>query len=343
MKRTTGCFVAILVIALFLSVALNLSQWALTSDDFGELELSSQPAKKPEKFREHLVEAAKGKASDRIVHLDLDGIISSMSTESVFMEALPSMESLKRQLDQAAEDSRVKAIVLRINSPGGEVTASDILYQKVKKVAAQKPVVIYMDSLAASGGYYIACGATQIVASETTLTGSIGVIMETLNYADLFGKVGLSMNTFTSGAFKDSLSGARSMREDEKVYVQKLVTQMYDRFVGIVAEARKLPVEQLKAGVADGRVLLGREALESKLVDQIGYIEDAYTLARELGKCPEAAVVKYRGQPNFLEAFGLAAQTAAKGSAKVDVKLESSLLPSLRPGVPYYLSKFHAH
>jgi protease-4 len=239
-------------------------------------------------------------------------------------------------------DKNVKAIVLRINSPGGEVTASDIIYNAVKAAAKVKPVVVYMDAMAASGGYYVACGATKIVASETTLTASIGVIIETMNYSELFGKVGLSMVTFTSGAFKDSLSGARPMREDEKVYVQNLVTQMYDRFLGIVSEARGVPKETLKSTVADGRVVTGREALAAKLVDQIGYVEDAYALARELGKTADAAVVKYRHEVSLFDAFGMASAKAAQ-PAEVRLDVSSGLLPKLQPGVPYYLPAHYAH
>jgi protease-4 len=191
----------------------------------------------------------------------------------------------------------------------------------------------------------VACGATKIVASETTLTGSIGVIMESINYADLFGKVGLGMNTFTSGAFKDSLSGARPMREDEKAYIQNLVTQMYDRFLGIVSEARKQPKDLLKSTVADGRVVTAREALAAKLVDQIGYIEDARALARELGKAPGAAVVRYKHEHGLFDALGLAEATlkARQQPAKLELNLGGgSALPRLQPGVPYYLSSTYA-
>ena len=200
-----------------------------------------------------------------------------------------------------------------------------------------------MDSMAASGGYYVSCGATKIVASETTLTASIGVIIETMNYSELFGKVGLSMTAFTSGAFKDSLSGARPMREDEKVYVQNLVTQMYDRFLGIVSEARGVPKELLKSTVADGRVVTGREALAAKLVDQIGYVEDAYELARTLGKAADAGVVKYRHEVSLFDAFGMASAKAGAPPAKVQLDLSSGLLPKLLPGVPYYLPPSFAH
>lgn len=336
-NKSYGCLIALLLLALVVSLGLNLGQFLgkLDLDVSGDAMFST--AKPKRKLHEVTVENAKNLAADKIVHIDLEGVISSMDVGGLFSEAMPSVDSIKHALEQAVEDKKVKAIVLRVNSPGGEVTASDIIYNAVKKAAKEKPVVVYMDSMAASGGYYVACGATKIVASETTLTASIGVIIETMNYSDLLGKVGLSMNTFTSGAFKDSLGGARPMRDDEKVYVQNLVTQMYDRFLGIVSEARGVSKEQLKSTVADGRVVTGREALAAKLVDQIGYVEDAYALARELGKSADAGVVKYRNEMSLFDAFGMASAKAAQQPAKVQLDLSSGLLPKLLPGVPYYL------
>ncbi|MBL9133834.1 MAG: signal peptide peptidase SppA [Verrucomicrobiaceae bacterium] len=342
MSKKYGCLLAFVIFVLFISLAINLGQFAIMS---GEVDASGQftTASPKKKFGETTIENAKGESKAKIVHLDLDGIISSMSTEGLFMDTLPDMHAIKRQLEQAVADENTKAIVLRINSPGGEVTASDILYNAVKKAAAKKPVVVYMDSMAASGGYYVACGATKIVASETTLTASIGVIIETMSYHELFSKVGLGTQTFTSGAFKDSLSGARPMRDDEKAYVQNLVSQMYDRFLGIVSAARQQPADLLKATVADGRVVTGREALNAKLVDQLGYIEDAYALARELGKAPDAGVVKYKHEISLFDALGLAtAKTASKQPVKVELGLGGGALPRLMPGVPYYLPSIFA-
>lgn len=331
-----------LLLALVVSLGLNLGQFMGKLDlDVGADAAMFSSARPKRKLHEVTVETAKKPTHDKIIHIDLEGIISSMEMGGLFTEAMPGIDTVKRALEQAVEDKNVKAIVLRINSPGGEVTASDILYNAVKKAAKEKPVVVYMDSMAASGGYYVACGATKIVASETTLTASIGVIMETMNYHELFGKVGLSMATFTSGAFKDSLSGARPMRDDEKAYIQNLVTQMYDRFLGIVSEARGVPKDTLKSTVADGRVVTGREALNAKLVDQIGYVEDAYALARELGKAADAGVVKYRHETSFFEIF--ASARATPQPAKVQVDVGSSLLPKLQPGMMYYLPPSYAH
>jgi len=330
-KTTVGCLLAALVVALILSVGFNMLQsFAL----MGQAVSGMMEAK--ETLTEKVEVAGKSGAADKIIHLDLEGIISSMSMGGIFESAMPSLDTIKRGLEQAVVDKDVKAIVLRINSPGGEVTASDTLYAAVKKAAAKKPVVVHMDSVAASGGYYVACGATKVVASETTLTASIGVIMESMSYHELFGKVGLGSQTFTSGAFKDTLSGARPMREDEKAYVQALVDTMYDRFLGIVSEARKVPKDMLKAGVADGRVVTGRQALEAKLVDQIGYIEDAYALAKELGKAPDATVVKYQTTPSLMSVLGLTAKRA-QAPAKVELDLTGGALPKLQPGLMYYL------
>jgi protease IV len=332
-KTVVGCLLVFLFLALIASVALNAVQFGASAISLGESPM--QVVKPKITFGEQLEQAGKSGATDRIVQIDLEGVITSSEIGGgLFDHALPMVSTIKRALEQATDDKRVKAIVLRINSPGGEVTASDILYSAVKEAAKKKPVVVYMDSMAASGGYYISCGATKIVASETTLTGSIGVIMESFSYHALFDKVGLGTNTFASGAFKDTLSGARPMREDEKAYIQNLVGQMYDRFLGIVADARKLDRNLLKTTVADGRVLLGAEALKSKLVDQVGYVEDAYTLARQLGGAPDAMIVKYRRSVGLFDVLGMAEASAGK---KIEVDLLSHMLPRLEPGRAYYL------
>lgn len=331
-KTTFGCLLAALIVGLAVSIGLNFMQFVAMAAS--QLPGNPQPhAPMQEKLE---VAASKTNVTDKIVHLDLDGVITSVRAGGLFESALPSVDTLKRSLEQAVKDKNVKAIVLRINSPGGEVTASDILYAAVKKAAEKKPVVVYMDAVAASGGYYIACGASKVVASETTLTASIGVIMESMSYHDLFGKVGLATQTFKSGPFKDTLSGSRPMRDDERLYVQGLVDTMYDRFLGIVSEARKVPKDVLKNTVADGRVVTGRQALQAKLVDQIGYVEDAYEEARKLGGAPDAAVVKYEAVPSLLGALGLASAKAGEPT-KVEVNLPGASLPQLQPGMMYYL------
>jgi protease-4 len=243
-------------------------------------------------------------------------------------------------LQQARDDTHVKAIVLEIDSPGGEVTAADQIYNAVVKARARKPVIIYMDSLAASGGYYIACGGKFLMANETTITGSIGVIIQTLNYEQLFNKVGLASVVFKSGKFKDILNGARPMTDEEKQLIQTFVMQTYDKFLGIVSKERSLPADMLRNNIADGRILSGKEALNDKLIDGLGQIEDAFAKAKQLGNAPDAAVVKY-GPPfslsRLFRAFG-----EFGGESKIELQLPKQLVPQLESGRAYFLPSFYA-
>jgi protease IV len=330
-KFAIGCLV--LVLALVLMLVLGIASLISGGMDKADVAANQLPP-----LSHKMIAPGKAESQDKIARIELEGIISSMKeSDSPFSSGLSGVEGIKRELAEAAADENVKAIVLRINSPGGEVTASDVIYHAVKIAAEKKPVVIHMDSLAASGGYYISCAGTQVIANPTTLTGSIGVIISQLNYYDLFQKIGLSQQAFTSGAFKDSLSGARPMREDEKVYIQTLVNESYERFLGIVAEARKLPKEQLRTTVADGRILTGQQALAAKLIDKLGYIEDAYALAKELGKAPNAAVVSYERPRSFIENLLNATGPSSQSAPKIHVDLHSSMLPRLQPGLPYFL------
>ena len=327
-SKLSGCLITLLVLALLASLALNFLF-------FGSSEPASGPQERT-RFSEVLEQSGKGTGTkDKIVRIDIEGIISSGDAGG-FIGGGFDLDAIKRALHQAGEDRNVKAIVLRIDSPGGEVTAADTIYHAVKETAKRIPVVVYMDSLAASGGYYISCGATKVIANETTLTGSIGVIIQSLNYSEAFGKLGLQSMTFVSGAFKDTLGGARPMREEEKAYVQGLVNRMYDKFLGIVSDARKIDRETLKNGIADGRVFSGAEALQKKLVDQLGYIEDAYDAARQLGHAPDAMVVRYQHHASLRDVLGILGESQiAKGGVRVDVS--DRLLPRLQPGKMYLL------
>jgi len=289
------------------------------------------------RFREIVVERGTRLVQDRIALITLRGLISSSIPGNVSDSMV---EDLRLALQQARDDSRVKAIVLEIDSPGGEVTAADQIYNAVTKARARKPVVIYMDSLAASGGYYIACGGKYLMANETTITGSIGVIIQTLNYEQLFNKVGLASVVFKSGKFKDILNGARPMTPEERELIQRFVMETYDKFLGIVSKERNLPADQLRNNIADGRILSGKEALNAKLIDGVGQIEDAYAKAKQLGNAPQATIVKY-GPPfslsRLFRAFG-----EFDGKSKIELQLPKQLVPQLESGRAYYLPSFYA-
>ncbi len=180
-------------------------------------------------------------AGQKIVVIPLEGIIAFNQSGSLGEDLV---QGFKNALNQARADAQVKAVVISVDSPGGEITASDVLYNSLKEFSKEKPSIIYFNSIGASGAYYAACGANYIMCNATTFTGSIGVIISTLNYRELLGKVGLEAVVFKSGKFKDMLSGAREMTPEEKAYIEGLVMQSYDRFVGIVAKSRNLDEQE---------------------------------------------------------------------------------------------------
>jgi protease-4 len=333
--RKVGCLSIFLFIALCGSVFLNLFLALAAFRGFGS---TGARAEEPlPRFREIVVERGTRLVPDRVVVITLRGLISS-SIPGTVSDSM--VEDMRLALQQARDDSRVKAIVLEIDSPGGEVTAADQIYNAVAKARARKPVVIYMDSLAASGGYYIACGGKYLMANETTITGSIGVIIQTLNYEQLFNKVGLASVVFKSGKFKDILNGARPMTPEERDLIQKFVMETYDKFLGVVSKERSLPADMLRNNIADGRILSGKEALNDKLIDGLGQLEDAFAKAKLLGNAPQATVVKY-GPPfslsRLFRAFG-----EFGGESKIELQLPKQLVPQLESGRAYFLPSFYA-
>lgn len=287
------------------------------------------------RFREMLVERGEGGVSDKIALITLRGVISS-AVPGTARESM--VDDLRAFLQQACEDRGVKAIVLEVDSPGGEVTASDQIYHAVAEAREQKPVVVYMGSLAASGGYYVSCGGKFLMANDTTITGSIGVIIQTLNYEQLFNKIGLAAVVFKSGKFKDMLNGARPITSEERALVQSFVMETYDKFLGIVAKERHLPAELLRNTIADGRILSGKDALEHKLIDGLGQIEDAYAKARELGDAPGARVVKYAPPFSLSRLFRIFGQS----DSKIELQLPKQLQPQLESGRAYFLPSYYA-
>ncbi|MBJ6727619.1 signal peptide peptidase SppA [Geomesophilobacter sediminis] len=185
------------------------------------------------------------------------------------------------QLRALEKDDRAKAVVLRIESPGGVVGPSQEIYEQVKKLAAKKKVVVSMGAVAASGGYYIAAPATVIYANPGTITGSIGVLMKFSNVEGLMGKVGLKAFTLKSGKFKDVGSPVREMTSEERSMLEGVIDSTYAQFVRAVAQGRRLPEPKVRE-VADGRILSGEQALAVKLVDRLGTLQDAIAEAGRL-------------------------------------------------------------
>src|SRR5580693_3855335 len=326
-NRKLGCLSIFLFVALCASLFVNL---VLVAAAFQRLGGMREPEPIP-RFREILLQGGARASTDKIAVITMRGLISS-SLPGTVTDSM--VDDMRAALQQARDDSRVKAIVLEIDSPGGEVTASDAIYSALVKVRARKPVVVYMDSLAASGGYYVSCGGKFLMANETTITGSIGVIIQTLNYEQLFNKVGLAAVVFKSGKFKDILNGARPITPEERELIQSFVMQSYDKFLGIVARERGLSAETLRNTIADGRILSGKDALNNKLIDGLGQIEDAYAKAKQLGNAPEATVVKYGPPFSFFRLFRAFGEFG--GDSKLIVELPKELVPRLESGRAYF-------
>lgn len=196
-----------------------------------------------------------------------------------------------KRLDELAQDSRIKAIVVRINSPGGTVAATQEIYNKILSLKKKNiPVVASMGDLAASGGYYIASACNAIIANYGTITGSIGVIAIAPNLRGLFEKLGIRMNVIKSGKYKDILASYRELSPEELQLIQQIIDTSYQKFVHDVAVGRNMAVSDIMP-YADGRVFTGNQALEYKLVDELGTFEDAVNKARQLAKLPEDSAV----------------------------------------------------
>ncbi len=199
-------------------------------------------------------------------------------------------DNFRKNFNKFQKNKKIKAIVVRIDSPGGAVGASEEMYRIIKN--SKKPVVCSLGNVAASGGVYAAMGCDKVVSNMGTITGSIGVILFMPNISKVVDKVGFKMNIVKSGKFKDAGSPFKEIAEDEQNLLQNLVTKSYEEFLSIVATSRNLPVDKVR-GFADGRIILGSQALEYGLVDEIGGLEKAGKIALELAKVKD-------GEPEFI-------------------------------------------
>ena len=246
------------------------------------------------RLREQVLEKARG-TKDKILLIPLSGIISSSSSRGAFSSRDNMVEVLGMQLDKARMDKHIKGLILTVNSPGGAVTASEIIYHKIMKFKREKgvPVVILMGDVAASGGYYISMAGDKIIAHPTTITGSIGVISMFFNLHGLFNKIGVDVVTLKTGAMKDVGSFARPMKPEEKAYIMTILKQMYGVFLDRVLASRTQLTREDLLKLADGRVFTAKQALEAKLIDKIGYFEDAVSAVKEEGNFAAASIVAY--------------------------------------------------
>ena len=249
-------------------------------------------------------EYVSGEGSDKVAVIPVQGTIASSDSSLGGIQPTVTPEGLADALGQAADDEGVQAVVLEVNSPGGGVTASDEMHQSIVdfKENTGKPVVASMGDIAASGGYYISAPADRIVANETTLTGSLGVVLPLLNYSEAGEKYGVTQNYVTSGEFKTIGSPWKELTPEEREIFQTYVDQSYDEFVRVISSGRGIPEDRVRE-IADGRIYSGETAEELGLVDSFGGLDEASAEALELAEASQATVVRYVQTPTFTDAL----------------------------------------
>ncbi len=245
------------------------------------------------------------RSKNKVLSIPVNGTIIDSGEQTVKKNMVL---RVRAELEQAEKDSNIKAVILTINSPGGGITATDIIWNDLKnfKKRTNIPVIAYCQDVTASGGYYLASQCDYIIASQTSLVGSIGVIMQLANVEGLFGKIGLKMNVFTSKtwdgkkSFKDIGSPTRPMTPEEQAILQGLIQNMWTRFVDVVADGRKGKLSRHEVEMlADGKIYVGTDALKKKLIDATGYKEDAFKKAMELAKLSDSQMVEYKHASGF--------------------------------------------
>jgi len=233
--------------------------------------------------------------TDKIALVDVDGLWLNRRPTGLLGPDENPVSLFAEKLDAAQADPNVRAVILRINSPGGGVTASDIMYKRLVQLRTDKgiPVVAIIQDVGASGAYYIACGADKIIAHPTSVVGSIGVIIQTVSLAGTMKMLGIEAKAITSGPRKDLASPLKPLDEKDIQILRGIVDEYYDRFVHVVDRGRaQLGIEQIKK-LADGRVFTGRQAKDNGLVDDLGYLDDAIALAKKLSGAERVKVVMY--------------------------------------------------
>ena len=282
-------------------------------------------------------ETVEGHGDAKILMMDVSGFISDESPGSVLTignppARVPMLVRVREELKKAQKDPKIKALVLRINSPGGTVTASDIIFRELEEFrkATGVPIIASMMDVAASGGYYVALAADTIVAHPTTVTGSIGVIMISLNAEGLMQKVGLAANTIKSAEHKDMGSPFRALTPQERTIFQSVIDDLQRQFVAKVVERRKL-APAAAAALADGRIYTAEQALAHRLIDRIGYVADAVDVASQAARLDEAKVVIYKRPREYRATY------YAKAEAEAGALTTLSQLAGLTGAGPKFL------
>jgi len=353
--RRTGCSVFWKIFAIVLLVVLCLTLFSrLLHFSTAVAVTRGHPTVERNRNLEEVV-LEQTNSDNKIAVISVDGIITSQGMDRSSMNLV---DFISEQLKTAGNDSDVKAVILKVNSPGGEVLASDDINAAITKFQedTHKPVVASMGTLAASGGYYISVPCRWIVANELTITGSIGVIMDSWNYRTLMDKVGIRPHVFKSGRFKDMLSGEREpdtnklspeeqkTREEENQMVQSLIDETFSKFKQVVKIGRTHAAGENDGkgkaladnwqDYADGRVLSGRHAMELGFVDELGDFQVAVKRAEKLANISSASLVEYRVAFDIQSVVSHLFGKTAAPALKIDLGIGP---PTLQAGCLYYI------
>ena len=300
------------------------------------------PVANSNKLEEEQVAPGKGWSPGKVVVIPVEGMLANARAGGLLQATENPLSLFTQQLERAEDDPSVKAVVLRVNSPGGTVSCSDAMYQLVKRYKQRtgRPVVASAQEVDASGAYYVSCAADKIVAQPTSVVGSIGVIFETMEFEGALDKLGIRAGAIKSGNLKDMGSPFRAIREDERAVMQGMVEEYFTRFIGIVHGNRPVKEQPLAdltkynegsyGGVYSGRVFSGDRARELGLIDKTGLLEDAVELAKQLAKAPDAMVVMYQRPYGYGGSVYASNRTAAPRADVMRLELPgaSELLPS---------------
>jgi len=297
-----GIAAVIFVFSIFFNFATNLA--SKNFSNFSDEILGASN----EEFLENVV--IEGKGIDKILVLSVNGVIQDTGdVTSFFQSAGYQHQSFLKMLEKAEEDKTVKGIILKVNSPGGGVVESAEIHKKLTdlKEATDKPVYVSMGAMAASGGYYISAPADKIFATPDTMTGSLGVIMQGVNFSELAEKYGVKFETIKSGPYKDIMSSYRDMTDEERQIMQTMVDNAYQGFVDVIADGRNMSESEVRK-IADGRIYDGRQAKENHLIDELGYFEDAVEAMKKDYELGDISVVEYTANFGFGSLFSMSAK-----------------------------------
>lgn len=311
-------WVAIIVASalLLVSVGINSLSFIFTRDLstlIDELAPTSTTA-----YDEKVIEA--GSNNEKIAVLSVDGVIQDLGGVSTLFGTGYNHQFFMSQLNDVLEDQTVKGIVLQVDSPGGGVVESAEIYDGIRAIQEHRdiPVYVSMGGMAASGGYYISAPAEKIFVNQETITGSIGVIMESINYSKLAEKVGIDFNTIKTGPYKDMMSPSREMTDEERDMLQEMIGDSYDRFVEIIADGREMSDAEVRK-VADGRIMNGRQAIEAGLADDYGKASDVIAALQEDYELENATIFEYSMSESLTSLFGLKAQSLIGGNYETEL------------------------